>query len=458
MDQVLVDKKVLVVGAGESGLAAARLLVALKAMVTITDQKSASELVEITPKFPQALEWRFGDQALRFYENQDLIVISPGVPVDRPELVAARAKGVEVIGEMELGFRYQKLPIIAVTGSNGKTSVTSLTGQILSQAFKEPQFVGGNIGNPLSNLALEFVQGHEVKAKWAVLEVSSFQLETIKFFKAQAAAFLNISPDHLDRHGDMAEYFRTKSRIFERQTREDMSVISGNDELLTLKATQGRRFVFAHGSRPQFGGYVSRVGADDILRVAHGDKDLAEAKWSDYQLTGAHNQENVLAAVGLAMAAGVEPQAALDLAKEFVAGDHRLKFVAEIDGVRFFDDSKGTNVGAVARALDSFEDSVILIAGGRDKGLDYSYLWSRVKRKVSALILLGESREKIRQALGKVAKSYYVNSMDEAVKKAASLAKPGEVVLLSPACASFDMYKNYKERGEKFVQAVESLT
>ncbi|MDR1395600.1 MAG: UDP-N-acetylmuramoyl-L-alanine--D-glutamate ligase [Deltaproteobacteria bacterium] len=454
---MLTDKKVLAAGAGESGLAAARLLSALGARVTVTDQKAEEELPGVRSRVPESVGWLFGPQTPDVFEAADLIVISPGVPYDHPGLTAARSRGIEVIGEMELGFRYMNLPVLAVTGSNGKTSTTSLAGHILAKFPGKRPFVGGNIGNPLCNLAAAQVQGKEAPYDWAVLEVSSFQLETVSTFAPKGAAVLNITPDHLDRHGDMIGYFQAKCRILENLTGSDWAILNEDDLTLACKNVPGIRFGFSRKMRPPFGGFVSREIRKDYLVIAEGSRILAKVPWADFRLEGSHNQENVLAACGLAMAAGIDPAEALPAAADFAPGDHRLQLVAEINGVRYYDDSKGTNVGAVARALENFSESIVLIAGGRDKNLDFGYLRPLVKKKVKNLILIGESRDKMKDAFSGASSICLAGSLEEAVSRAFLLARPGQVVLLSPACASFDMFSSYKERGEVFIKAVSEL-
>jgi UDP-N-acetylmuramoylalanine--D-glutamate ligase len=456
MDNSLVQKKVLVVGAGESGLAAARLLVAQGAIVRITDLKTAQELGGVVSQVPSQVEWLWGPGHLEVYLAADLIVISPGVPFNQAGLEAARAKGVEVIGEMELAYREQSRPILAVTGSNGKTTVTSLVGHILAKYLKAPPFVGGNIGNPLANLALKEVLGQELPSL-AILEVSSFQLETTSSFRAKGAAFLNLTPDHLDRHGDLNGYFQTKMKIFDNQENTDIAVINEDDPFLAGAKVKAVRYGFSRRNRPNFGGYISEDKGETLLSLIIDSKVMAEAKWSDFLLTGEHNQENVLAAACLALAAGLSPQEALAAGQDFAPGDHRLQMVGEIRGVKYYDDSKGTNVGAVARALQNFAVPVVLIAGGRDKGLDFRYLKPYIEQTVKDLVLIGEAQGKMRLALNGAAPIHLADSLEEAVKLSAKLAAPGEVVLLSPACASFDMFKDYKDRGDSFARAVKKL-
>jgi UDP-N-acetylmuramoylalanine--D-glutamate ligase len=448
-------RQALVMGLGQSGLASARLLVRLGFDVIASERKKVSEMG------PEALamdamgvnlideETAFGLVRTDF-GGPDLVVPSPGIPYHHAILALAREKKIEVAGELELAFRHTPLPIVAVTGSNGKTTVVSLTGHILEKN-QVPAFVGGNIGRPLAELALEHLNDNLGQTRFAVVEVSSFQLETISRFKAQAAAFLNLSPDHLDRHGDMEGYFEVKSRIFNLQGQNDIAVINLDDPYVKELGHKSKRFCFSRSIKPNFGAYYS----DGLIKVVDGQTVLAERPWADFRLTGAHNIDNVMAATGLAIAVGVAPSLALAAASTFTPSDHRLQLVGEYAGVSFIDDSKATNVGSVASAIDSFDRPIILILGGRDKNLDFSYLVPYVKKKVKRLIVMGECREKIYKSLGQLAPStVMVVDMIEAVASAVEAAQPGDVVLMSPACASFDQFENYKQRGDVFAREV----
>lgn len=436
--------KCLVVGAGTSGQWAAELLLSQGAEVTICDQKPAEELGEAMARFKnRPVRWALGNKAEEGFKNTEMVVLSPGVPWTFPGLMRASTK-VPVVGEMELAASMIKVPVVAVTGSNGKTTTTGLLGHICRKN-RLPVFVGGNYGEPLSRFILE-----GQKAKAAVLEVSSYQLETISIFHAAGAAILNVCPDHLDRYDDMAEYFRAKTNILINQTSEDMAVMNEDDILLRHKNTVARRFGFSLRKKQRFGAWVNK---DEIL-VAENSQVVAGRAWSDFKLEGIHNQQNVMAAVGLAMRLGITPQKALDAAVSFTPQKHRLELIGEYGDVKYYDDSKGTNVGAVTMALASFKSPVVLIAGGQAKGQDFRLLYKSVRGKVKQLILMGQDRDMISSALEGAAPISKADSMAEAVRLARAVAPKGSIVLLSPACASFDMYSDYKQRGEAFVREV----
>ncbi len=436
--------KCLVVGAGISGQWAAELLLEHGAEVTICDQKSGDELSSAVDRFKgRKVKWVLGGKVAPAFKGAELVVLSPGVPWTFPGLAEA-AKKIPVTGEMELAASMTRVPIVAITGSNGKTTTTGLLGHICRKS-RLPVFVGGNIGEPLSQFVLS-----GQKAKAAVVELSSYQLETVSVFHAAAAAILNISPDHLDRYADMAEYFRAKTNIFINQTPRDLAVINEDDVLLKHKVTVARRFGFSRKRRQKFGAWIHH---DEII-VADAGREVGGRAWGDFKLEGVHNQENVMAAVGLALKLGLPPQRALDAAVEFIPQKHRLELVGEYDEVKYYDDSKGTNVGAVAMALASFKPPVVLIAGGQGKGQDFRLLYKQVRNKVKQLVLIGEDRDKIGSALAGAAPISVADSMAEAVRQARAAAPKGSVVLLSPACASFDMFRDYKHRGEMFAREV----
>jgi UDP-N-acetylmuramoylalanine--D-glutamate ligase len=452
----LSGKKVIVVGAGVSGQSAVKILSSLGAKVILADQKNEEKLSDVIEKLKDLnIDFKFGLRDDSFFLDASLIVISPGIPIDTSFLVKARNRDISVIGETELAFRCQNLPVLAVTGSNGKTTTVSLTGHILEKN-KVLAYVGGNIGNPFSDLALKFINNEKVLEEVSVLEISSFQLESIDQFKAKGAAFLNLSPDHLDRHGDMNEYIKQKFKIFNRQSSGDWAIVNDDDPFLSDQKFKAKRFSFSLKTRPDFGAWVNPK-QNDVIVVVDGQKVLAEAPVSSFQLRGGHNYENIMAAVGLSMSYGISAENSLLAAMDFNPGDHRLQFVGSFKGVNYYDDSKGTNIGAVVRALESFDTPVLLIAGGRDKDLDFNLLREIVREKVRELILLGECKYKIKDALKGCTKITIAESMKEAVNIASNLANLGEIVLLSPACASFDMYNNYKERGDDFSNEVRSL-
>ena len=442
-----------VVGAGISGQWAAELLLEKGAEVTICDEKSADELSSAISRFEgRNVKWNLGAEAGQsFAKNQganqpDLIVLSPGIPSSFPGLREAATR-IPVTGEMELAASFAQVPIVAITGSNGKTTTTGLVEHICSEN-NLPVFVGGNIGQPFSKF---IVEGQ--KASAAVLEISSYQLETVESFHAMGAAILNICPDHLDRYPDMAEYFRAKTNIFNNQTAEDWAIINEDDILLSYKATVGRRFGFSRHTPQHFGSWTQ---GNEII-VAENGHEIAGRAWNDFKLEGGHNQENVMAAVGLAWKLGLNPQKILDAAISFTAKKHRLELVGEYDDIKYYDDSKGTNVGALAMALASFTPPVVLIAGGQAKGQDFSKLYETMRTKVKQLVLIGEDRDKIGSALAGAVPISVADSMADAVSQAKAAAPKGAVVLLSPACASQDMFSDYRHRGQVFVREVERL-
>ena len=436
--------KCLVVGAGLSGQWAAELLLETGAEVTICDQKPASELNEALERFQgRSVKWALGDKAADGFKNVELVVLSPGIPWSFPGLRSA-ARKVPVTGEMELAASMLRVPLLAITGSNGKTTTTGLLGHICRKN-KIPVFVGGNIGNPLSRFILS-----GQKAQAAIVEVSSYQMETASVFHASAAAILNVCPDHLDRYEDMAEYFRAKTRIFINQTPDDLAVMNEDDPLLFHKNTVAARFGFSRRKKQRFGAWIHR----NTILVAEAGHETAGRAWADFKLEGVHNQENVMAAIGLASKLGVSAQKALDAAVDFTPKKHRLELVGEYGQVKYYDDSKGTNIGAVTMALASFSSPVVLIAGGQAKGQDFRRLFKSVHGKVKQLVLIGEDRHKIGSALAGAAPISIADNMADAVRQARAAATKGAVVLLSPACASFDMYKDYKQRGEAFAREV----
>jgi UDP-N-acetylmuramoylalanine--D-glutamate ligase len=435
-----------VVGAGLSGQWAARLILAKGGgEVVFADQKEPEELAQVRAGFDEArVTWRLGAEAERAFKGVNLIVLSPGVPWTFPGLQAALARGATATGELELAASLVTVPLAAVTGSNGKTTTVGLLRHICRK-LKYPVFVGGNFGDPLSRFVLE---APEVRA--AVVEVSSYQLETARRFHAAAAAILNVTPDHLDRHADMAEYFRAKTNILLNQSPADLAVMNEDDLLLSLKNVTARRFGFSRRKAPPCGAWLRR---DEIV-VGEGGRAAFGRPWSDFKLEGVHNQENVMAAVGLALGLGLDGPKALEAAAGFTPERHRLELVGEFAQVRYYDDSKGTNVGAAARALESFKAPVVLIAGGQGKGQDFRCLYQAVRGKVSQLILIGEDRARLQKALTGAAPICLAEDMAEAVRRAKAAAARGSVVLLSPACASYDMFRDYRHRGETFAREV----
>jgi UDP-N-acetylmuramoylalanine--D-glutamate ligase len=450
----LKDKRVLVVGLGKSGVASALFLKAHGARVTVSDTKSGDELRnEIPTLLDHGITVETGGHGERTFREQDLIVVSPGVPVDSPLLAQARALGEAVIGEIELAARFLPGPIVAITGSNGKTTTTSLTGEILT-AGGLPALVGGNIGTPAISLA-EAAKRDTV----IVLEVSSFQLETIQTFRPKVAVVLNITPDHLDRHKTFEAYVDAKARMFENQLGDDFAVLNEDDPTCVTMAarTRAQVFWFSRKREVKLGAWV-REG-NILFRDHHGQREIMEV--AEIPLKGAHNLENVLAAVCAGALMGCAPEKIRQAVRDFKAVEHRLEFVATIRGVDYYNDSKATNVDATIKALESFPASIHLILGGKDKGSDYSMLNDLLRQRVKRVYTIGAAAGKIESQIvssqsGGV-EVVHAETLENALRKANAVAEAGDVVLLAPACASFDQFKNYEERGRRFKEIVHSL-
>lgn len=444
-------RRVTVVGLARSGVAASRLLLALGARVTGTDAKPAEALpVEARALGAAGVRLFLGGHPPEAFADADLVVVSPGVPTELDILAACRRRGVPVIGELELAFRVTEAEVIAVTGTNGKTTTTALVGALLAGGLR-PVMIGGNIGRPLSAEALGFPPDGI-----AVAEVSSFQLETIETFSPRVAALLNLTPDHLDRHSDFEAYARAKARIFLNQSAEDWAVVNADDpgaSALADRAVRARRIGFSRLGPVPEGAFVR----DGWITLALGGRDTAIAPIAEIFLRGPHNLENVLAATACSAWAGLPSERLRAAIKAFRGVAHRLEWVRELDGIAFYNDSKGTNVDATLKALASFEEPIVLIAGGRDKGQEFAPLTAAARGRVKAAVLIGEGRPKLRAALAPVTRVVEAGGMAEAVAEAQRLAAPGEVVLLSPACASFDMFRDYEERGEVFKALVHAL-
>jgi len=448
----LKGKKVLVVGLGKSGLAAALFLRRRGAQVTVSDVRSAEALAKEIPALIEAgIMVETGGHGLLTFRRQDLIVVSPGVPMDTPELAQVKSFGLPVIGELELAACFLKGKILAVTGSNGKTTTTTLLGEILTAAGL-PTLVGGNIGVPVVALL-----DSSTDETWSVLEVSSFQLETTEKFHPSIAVILNITPDHLDRHGSFENYARIKERIFAQQTAEDVLVLNADNTPCEEAASRAVARVYWFSIEhpvPQGAwlesGYV-------VYRSA---KNAAVEKimpLSGIPLKGAHNVENVLAAVVAARQAGVPAESIRSSVEKFEAVEHRLEYVATRNGVEFYNDSKATNVDATAKAVAAFSDGIHLILGGKDKGSPYTVLSDLLRQRVRAVYTIGAAAAKIESDLRGVVTIQSCETLDKAVAAAAAAARPGEVVVLAPACSSYDQFDNYEQRGKVFKQLVKEL-
>jgi UDP-N-acetylmuramoylalanine--D-glutamate ligase len=447
----LKGKRVLVVGLGKSGVASALFLKARGARVSVSDTKSGDELRnEIPVLLDHGIAVETGGHGERTFRGQDLIVVSPGVPVDAPPLVQARSIGVPVIGEIELAAEFLPGPIVAITGSNGKTTTTSLVGEILT-ANGLATLVGGNIGTPAISLA-----ERAMKETVTVLEVSSFQLETIQTFRPKVAVVLNVTPDHLDRHKTFEAYAEAKARVFENQHGDDFAVLNEDDPTCVTMSgrTRAQVFWFSRLKEVKQGAWVSQ--GNILFRDGRGQREIMLA--SEIPLKGAHNLENVLAAVCASVLMGCAPEKIRQPVRDFKAVEHRLEFVATIRGVDYYNDSKATNVDATIKALESFPANIHLILGGKDKGSDYSVLNDLLRQRVKRIYTIGAAAAKIES---QIAPSHvelvHAETLENALRKANALGEVGDVVLLAPACASFDQFKNYEERGQRFKEIVAGM-
>lgn len=462
------DKNVLIIGAARSGVGAANLLAEMGADVTITDGKTEDNLTllhKLSPSVKRVLG-RYPD-----IEGTDLIIVSPGVPQNIEPLGVARERGIEIIGELELAYRYVKAQkdsclsgaeFLAITGTNGKSTTTTLLDLMLREGGFNT-ILGGNIGNALTEEIQKAIKdqdrGSEKIINYIVTEVSSFQLESIDAFRPKGATILNISPDHLDRYRTMKDYIDAKAAIFSRQKKDDFLVLNADDEDVMnlydsrLRQRKDSPTVFFFSRNREVKGLYYRGGK--VYCNISGHQELIDAE--DIMIKGMHNLENAMAASAMAILSGCDLDAVRNALKSFGGLEHRLEFVRELNGVRFINDSKGTNVGAVIKSLEGFSEPVILIAGGRDKAGDFSLMRSIVKEKVKCLILIGEAREKIREALGDLTETILASSLEDAVGLATQVAVNGDVVLLSPACASFDMFRDFEDRGRKFKEIVRGI-
>jgi len=450
--RALAGRRVTVLGLAKSGVAAARLLRAVGAEVVGADAKPAAALgreVAALAEIGVRLVTGPGDQSAAF-AGAELVVVSPGVPLDAPPLGAVRARQVPIIGELELGWRATEADTIAITGTNGKTTTTALTGSILALQPR-PVLGAGNIGTPLAAHALTFPPDGLV-----VCEVSSFQLETTELFRPRVAVVLNLTPDHLDRHRTFEAYGDAKARIFANQTAADCAILNADDDATRAMAARAaapvvwfsRRRELAHGVFVRDGRIAAKLNGhvEEICPL------------TEIFLRGQHNVENVLAATACALWTGVSPAAIRTAIGRFRGVAHRIEWVRDVAGVKYYNDSKGTNVDSTLRALESFPEPIVLIAGGKGKGQDFTPLAAAARGHVAHAILIGEDAAKIGAALRDAAVPVtFSPSMPEAVERARALATPGTIVLLSPACASFDMFDNFEHRGDVFKKLVERL-
>jgi UDP-N-acetylmuramoylalanine--D-glutamate ligase len=445
----LAGKKVLVVGLARTGIATALFCAERGARVTATEERPEREIAEAAAKLRAAgVVLELGGHHPETFVQQDLIVPSPGVAPTMPALAAARAIGVPVWSEIELAWRFLRGRLICITGSNGKTTTTSLIGHILETAGMPVQ-VAGNIGTPLISRV-----DISSDTSFTVVEASSFQLESISAFRPDIAVMLNVTPDHLDRHGSIEAYGRAKARMFENQTAEDAAVINADDAVAPQYApTVPRVFWFSREKRVASGCYLR--GDEIVFRCDGVESVLLERKMIG--LRGGHNIENVLAAAAAAKIAGAEPAAIAEGVRTFAGVEHRIEYVATISGVEYFNDSKATNVDATLKALDAFPGNVLVILGGKDKGCDYRILRQALRSHARLALLIGSAADKIEAGLAGVIPVERAETLAHAVEIASRRAQPGDTVLLAPACASFDQFDNYEHRGRVFKQLVREL-
>jgi UDP-N-acetylmuramoylalanine--D-glutamate ligase len=447
----LAGRGVTVVGLARSGIAAMRLLHEAGARVTGVDAKPLGQLGQEAIALRDAgVRITTGGPGTHAFAGAALVVVSPGVPLDSPQLAPARTAGLPIVGELELGWRAMEAETIAITGTNGKTTTTALTGALLAEQPR-PVLVAGNIGTPLAAHALSFARDGLL-----VAEVSSFQLETIDTFQPRLAAVLNVTPDHLDRHGSFDAYVEAKARIFVNQSSTDCAVLNADDPAAAALASRARaRVLWFSRRRSLEHGVCVRDGWVAARLNGHAE---AICPLAEIQLRGAHNVENVLAATACALWVGLGVDAIRRALGRFRAVEHRIEFVRDVRGVHFYNDSKGTNVASTIKALESFDERVLLIAGGKGKGQDFAPLADAARGRVGHAVLIGEDGPKIAAALaGAGIGVSAAPSMQAAIDAARAQARPGDVVLLSPACASFDMFDNYEHRGDVFKKLVGGL-
>lgn len=447
LNKDLKGKRIVVVGMATTGRAAAEFLARRGAAVVVSEQKTEAE-VGTAPRRLRTLgvEVELGGHVTQTFLNGDLIVLSPGVDPAIPPLAAAREQGIPIVSEVELASWFLSSPLIAVTGTNGKTTTTALIGHILAQWGKRV-FVGGNIGTPLTEYLL---RGE--KAEYIVAEISSFQLEGVSSFRPWIALLLNLGEDHLDRHPTLSSYAAVKARIFLNQGPDDWAVVNADDATVRSLCPRIKAQILSFSRARGGKSGVWLEDADTIVYSNQGKEESISLK--GVRLLGMHNRENIMAAVGAAALCGVPRGVIQEALVSFQGLEHRLELVGTWRGVSVYNDSKATNVASAVTALQSLEGPIILLAGGRDKGGDYAPLRDIVKERGKDLILMGEAREKMQAAFQDLVPVHLVDTMEEGVQAAWHLAQTGDVILLSPACSSFDMFQDYRERGRIFKESV----
>jgi UDP-N-acetylmuramoylalanine--D-glutamate ligase len=448
-------KTVLVAGAGKSGLASARFLLESGARVILTDTKGDDALKSETAPLRDIaassgeLVLELGGHNNASFAACDFVVVSPGIPLSLPHFDISRKAGIPIIGEVELAYRHLKGRIIGITGSNGKTTTTTLVAGFLTDAGMKG-YAAGNIGAPLVSFVTRSSPGD-----FYAVELSSFQLESIREFRPFIGSILNLTPDHLDRYPGLEDYIEAKRRLFMNQQNADFAVLNADDPKTAAMEpmVKAQPILFSRQRPLEHGAFVR--GDRVVFRNAGVERDLFPV--SAIPLKGAHNLENVLAACAMAILAGVPPEGLEDSIRKFKGVEHRIEWVAEVNGVQYFNDSKATNVDATIKSLEAFPGNILLILGGRDKAGDFTALRSLVRERVRHLVLIGEATDKIRKALSGTVEMSAAQSMEEAVSICRSLARRGDTVLLAPACASFDMFQDYENRGRAFKEAVCSI-
>lgn len=446
----ITGRRILVIGMGKTGLSTVRFLIGQGAHVFVTDLKPAAEWRDALRTYEAAdADMEICDYDTEILSRTDIVIPSPGVPPSDPILSDAVREGIQVFSEIEMASRFLRTPMIAITGTNGKTTTTTLLGEILKTAGKKV-FVGGNIGNPL----IDYIDSPQDR-DYVVVEVSSFQLQWIETFHPAIAVLMNVTSDHIDYHGDFDAYRRIKERIFMNQTASDLAILNADEpptEIL-IKNLSSKICRFSTSRRLEQGIFLD--GDNIVYQANSGSTEIYPL--SIIRMPGVHNVHNVMAAVAAARACGCSAADIIRCIENFHGIAHRIEYAGEKRGVSFYDDSKGTNVGAVQVAVDTFTKPIILLMGGRDKDVDFSVLIPLLRQKVRELVLFGEAGDKIFSVIGNVVKTCRVGTLKEAVETAYSHASAGDVVLLSPGCASFDEFKDYKDRGRFFKTVVETL-
>lgn len=449
------DKRVLVVGMGRSGKAAVQALTRMGCIVSVQDSKPEDALDKDfllflnENKISKYLGKRPEDMS-----QFDMLILSPGVPPALDLVQDAKASGAEIIGELELAYRLCRGRFVGITGTNGKTTTTTLVGEIYKAAGMDT-CVGGNIGTAIASYAEEAAE-----STWMITEISSFQLETIRDFKPEISAILNLTPDHMDRHGSMHEYGRVKAEIFRNQTEDQYCILNYDDkacfELADREGCKAKVVPFSRLEELEFGAFAK--AGNIVIRNEAGEETVI-CGIDELQIPGSHNLENALAAAAIAYFGGIDPNVIGNVMRTFAGVAHRIEFCCEKNGVRFVNDSKGTNTDAAIKAIEAMKENILLIAGGYDKGSTYDEFIEAFDGRVKALFLIGVTAPKIRAAAEAAGFTNITTcrDMEECVAKAWNAAKPGDVVLLSPACASWDMYDNFEQRGDHFKECAQKL-